>query len=419
MRGEGGAGLNQPAASTSRPSGCGVECGGRVATKNRVSKRTGTTSGVIQRDHATSSDASAPSAIPVSSSSSRAAQTSAAARPGSTAPPGKTQTPGMNDCLSAPPDHQHLEPAPGVLVAAPQQHDRRRRAGSRRRVGHVNQTITCRGVHETATKQLWICTSCGFIYDPDDGDPDGGIPPGTASTRSPTLGSAPSAAPAKPTSSPRSSARLMNPRRAPARVPAPDPVAIAGERPDAVGEEVVAAGPIERLEGGCLAASVAGARASQLGTGATPVRRILTAISAPQPARSAGAAELVAGAAGADRLGDDPRRGAAGPASGSPAAASGRPCRRAGARSRPGDAPRARPGGRVAAPGRARRGRSRPSARARAPRRPRAARRPRRAARRAGGSSAAGGRSVRSLSNTSRLASAAAQASGLPVKVWP
>ncbi len=26
----------------------------------------------------------------------------------------------------------------------------------------------------------WICGSCGFIYDPADGDPDGGIPPGTA-----------------------------------------------------------------------------------------------------------------------------------------------------------------------------------------------------------------------------------------------
>jgi len=31
-----------------------------------------------------------------------------------------------------------------------------------------------------ATKQLYICSSCGFIYDPDEGDPDGGIPPGTA-----------------------------------------------------------------------------------------------------------------------------------------------------------------------------------------------------------------------------------------------
>ncbi len=32
---------------------------------------------------------------------------------------------------------------------------------------------------ETRTAQQWICTSCGFIYDPADGDPDGGIAPGT------------------------------------------------------------------------------------------------------------------------------------------------------------------------------------------------------------------------------------------------
>ena len=28
--------------------------------------------------------------------------------------------------------------------------------------------------------QLWVCESCGFIYDPEEGDPDGGVPPGTA-----------------------------------------------------------------------------------------------------------------------------------------------------------------------------------------------------------------------------------------------
>ena len=28
--------------------------------------------------------------------------------------------------------------------------------------------------------QKWICASCGFIYDPAEGDPDGGVPPGTA-----------------------------------------------------------------------------------------------------------------------------------------------------------------------------------------------------------------------------------------------
>jgi rubredoxin len=27
--------------------------------------------------------------------------------------------------------------------------------------------------------ELWICEACGFIYDPSDGDPDGGIPAGT------------------------------------------------------------------------------------------------------------------------------------------------------------------------------------------------------------------------------------------------
>jgi len=32
----------------------------------------------------------------------------------------------------------------------------------------------------TKTLQRWICESCGFIYDPEEGDPDGGIPPGTA-----------------------------------------------------------------------------------------------------------------------------------------------------------------------------------------------------------------------------------------------
>ena len=45
----------------------------------------------------------------------------------------------------------------------------------------TNRTVTCRAVTtETDVKQLYICTSCGFIYDPAEGDPDGGIPPGTA-----------------------------------------------------------------------------------------------------------------------------------------------------------------------------------------------------------------------------------------------
>ena len=44
--------------------------------------------------------------------------------------------------------------------------------------GH-SRTLPCRAVSTTATQQ-WICESCGFVYDPADGDPDGGVPPGTA-----------------------------------------------------------------------------------------------------------------------------------------------------------------------------------------------------------------------------------------------
>ncbi|MGA8744421.1 MAG: rubredoxin [Solirubrobacterales bacterium] len=32
---------------------------------------------------------------------------------------------------------------------------------------------------DSATAVRWVCTSCGYIYDPTHGDPDGGIPSGT------------------------------------------------------------------------------------------------------------------------------------------------------------------------------------------------------------------------------------------------
>ncbi len=32
----------------------------------------------------------------------------------------------------------------------------------------------------TLPRVKYMCESCGFIYDPAEGDPDGGIPPGTA-----------------------------------------------------------------------------------------------------------------------------------------------------------------------------------------------------------------------------------------------
>jgi rubredoxin len=32
--------------------------------------------------------------------------------------------------------------------------------------------------NEIALEQ-WVCTCCGYVYDPVAGDPEGGIPPGT------------------------------------------------------------------------------------------------------------------------------------------------------------------------------------------------------------------------------------------------
>jgi len=74
---------------------------------------------------------------------------------------------------------------------ASQKDDRRRGARPRRLGNHAGNLVAACGAPdairryaapvttETQTKQLWMCTSCGFIYDPDEGDPDGGIPPGT------------------------------------------------------------------------------------------------------------------------------------------------------------------------------------------------------------------------------------------------
>ena len=36
------------------------------------------------------------------------------------------------------------------------------------------------GMSTDTAAQRWICESCGFIYDPAEGDPDGDSPPGTA-----------------------------------------------------------------------------------------------------------------------------------------------------------------------------------------------------------------------------------------------
>ena len=53
-------------------------------------------------------------------------------------------------------------------------------ATSRRCLQQRGRVVKLRAlVADTATTQKWICESCGFIYDPVEGDLDGGIEPGT------------------------------------------------------------------------------------------------------------------------------------------------------------------------------------------------------------------------------------------------
>ena len=90
--------------------------------------------------------------------------------------------------LRVAPDEQQLNVA--VAVA---DEDQRGRLARRRRLALAPKPLADRrSLHaakvsptlrymttETAITR-WVCESCGFIYDPEEGDPDGGIPPGTA-----------------------------------------------------------------------------------------------------------------------------------------------------------------------------------------------------------------------------------------------
>ena len=69
----------------------------------------------------------------------------------------------------------------------------------------------------TETVQQWICESCGFIYDPEEGDPDGGIPPGTGVHRHPRGLVLPVCGARKATSCPTRTERLRSARGSVAR----------------------------------------------------------------------------------------------------------------------------------------------------------------------------------------------------------
>ena len=183
-----------------------------------MSKRIRTWAGVIQRENFTSAPGSS-SSIAASSRSSRIAAARWAPSPSpssaSTAPPGNTHTPPMkracgvrltSSTSSCSPPRSRITVAacrggvagPGLysspdarMPALPARaHPLTLPAGSLQRMSTSTKTL-----------QRWICESCGFIYDPEEGDPDGGIPRGPPSRTSPTPGSARCAARASATSS--------------------------------------------------------------------------------------------------------------------------------------------------------------------------------------------------------------------------
>lgn len=46
--------------------------------------------------------------------------------------------------------------------------------------GKISRTRTRKVSNEGEKMEKYVCQPCGYIYDPENGDPDGGIAPGTA-----------------------------------------------------------------------------------------------------------------------------------------------------------------------------------------------------------------------------------------------
>ena len=46
--------------------------------------------------------------------------------------------------------------------------------------GKISQTRTRKFSNGGEKMEKYVCQPCGYVYDPENGDPDGGIAPGTA-----------------------------------------------------------------------------------------------------------------------------------------------------------------------------------------------------------------------------------------------
>jgi rubredoxin len=49
-----------------------------------------------------------------------------------------------------------------------------------RPVYSVSVNLTCKTIKKGVIMKKWRCTSCDYIYDPEQGDEEGGIGPGTS-----------------------------------------------------------------------------------------------------------------------------------------------------------------------------------------------------------------------------------------------
>jgi rubredoxin len=67
-----------------------------------------------------------------------------------------------------------IDPSPGPPRSTPAAPGRPARPAAR------GPPLPRRAATTTLAHVKWMCESCGFIYDPEEGDADGGIPPGTS-----------------------------------------------------------------------------------------------------------------------------------------------------------------------------------------------------------------------------------------------
>ena len=150
-----------------------------------MSKRIFTCAGVIHRENGTSASGSAqrqPGLLGHLADRRRPQRRVPLALVAVDGAPGKHPGAAHEARLRVALDEQQLQP---LGPAAQEDHRRRETRHGRRAVVQLLAGAGTVDLHARdptrypSAAMKWMCESCGFIYDPEEGDPDGGIPPGT------------------------------------------------------------------------------------------------------------------------------------------------------------------------------------------------------------------------------------------------